>query len=425
MQISEKGDPLWYRTVGEPAVIDPDLTEDLQSDVVIVGAGYTGLSAALHLAERGHSVAVLEAKQVGWGASGRNGGQVIPGLKLDPDDLERRFGAVLVETVGATADLVFSLIEKHSIQCEPMRAGWIQGAHSPRALKALNARVEQWARRGVSVDFLSAEETRALTGTDVYCGGLIDRRAGTIQPLGYARGLARAARLAGARIFGRSPVLSISKVPGGWRSNTAGGSVSSAHVVIATDAYSDRLWPGLANSFLTVRSIQMATKPLGKIAEEILPTGACVSESRKLSYYFRRDAAGRFLIGGRGPMREEKSAESMFAELRNAIQKRYPAIANSEIEHQWSGKVSLTIDQLPHIHDPAPGIHIGHGYNGRGIAVSTLMGALLADRITGGPMHSLFPPSPLQPIPWHSIRQPLLTAAIGYYRLKDALGFGS
>src|SRR5690606_18880668 len=157
------------------------------------------------------------------------------------------------------------------------------------------------------------------------------------------------------------------------------------HVVIATDAYSDRLWPGLANSFLTVRSIQMATRPLGLTAEDILPTGACVSETRKLSYYFRRDAEGRFLIGGRGPIREERSATAMFADLHTAIKQRYPAIAGCKIEYQWSGKVALTIDQLPRIHEPAADVHIGYGYNGRGIAISTLMGQFLADRITGGP----------------------------------------
>jgi sarcosine oxidase len=295
---------LWDATAAEAA---PDLTilsGGHRTHVAVVGGGFTGLSTAIHLRDRGIDVAVLEAEHVGWGASGRNGGQVIPGLKLDPDQLAARFGQErgerLAALAGGAADAVFGLAERLRIPCDPVRAGWVQGAHSDRALPAVLARAQSWAKRGAPVEILSRERIVEITGTQRYHGGWVDRRAGTVNPLAYVRGLARGAVSLGARIFEKSPAQEIRRDGKLWRVATSGGSVLAEHVVVGTNAYSGPLWQGLDRSFLPVQSIQLATRPLGhNEGASILPGGECVSETRKLAFYFRRDGSGRLLIGGR------------------------------------------------------------------------------------------------------------------------------
>jgi glycine/D-amino acid oxidase-like deaminating enzyme len=192
--------------------------------VVVVGAGFTGLSAALHLAERGADVVVLDAAEPGWGGSGRNGGQVIPGLKDDPDDLERKFGPEtgrrMWQISGGAADFVFELIARHKISCEAQQCGWISAAPNAAAVAVLRTRVDQWQQRGAPVEMLDRRRVAELTGTTVYVGGLHDRRAGVVQPLAYVRGLARAAREAGAAIHGRSAVTRIESQGSAWRAVT-------------------------------------------------------------------------------------------------------------------------------------------------------------------------------------------------------------
>src|SRR5687768_2262218 len=243
---------LWSATAEEPAPPAPALEGAAKADVAIVGGGFTGLSAALHLAERGVDARLLAAEEPGFGASGRNGGQVIPGLKYDPDELVAMFGPErgerLAEIVGGAAGFTFGLIERHSIRCAPVRKGWIQGVHAASKLDIAKRRVEQWGRRGAPVRTLDRAEVVELTGTERYCGGWFDGRGGIIQPLSYARGLARVALAAGARIHGRSPALRLVKEGAGWRVQTSGGAVTADRVLIATNGYTGDLWPGLKRS---------------------------------------------------------------------------------------------------------------------------------------------------------------------------------
>src|SRR5689334_8582074 len=211
---------LWAATA-PPAPPTPPLEGSAAADVVVIGAGYCGLSTALHLAERGTRAVVLEAHEPGWGGSGRNGGQVIPGLKYDPDELEEMFGAErgrrLVDFVGGSADTVFGLIEKHDMNVPYRRKGWIQGAHTAAGLDIVKKRAAQWANRGVEgARELSAEDAGHLIGTDKYLGGWLDPRGGAIQPLAYAREMARIAIAAGATIHGQSPVARLDRVNGKW-----------------------------------------------------------------------------------------------------------------------------------------------------------------------------------------------------------------
>lgn len=417
---------LWSQTSPEPPLATEPAKGDLRTAVAVVGGGYTGLSTALHLAERGVDVMLFEAAQVGAGASGLNGGQVIPGLKWNPDRLEAAFGdrgTVLTQIFGDAADLVFDLVARHDMRCQPSRKGWVLAAHAPLALASVRQRFDEWRRRGADVSLLSAQEMTALTSSTSYVGGMIDRRAGTLNPLAYARGLGRATMAAGAKVFETSPVRRLAPEKHGWRLEGAGFSVAADRVVIATDAYSGSLWPKLSRSLLVVNSIQIATEPVHGAASDILPSGVCLSETRKLAIYLRRDSGGRLVIGGRGPLGNQVP-ERLYADLKERLGQIFPQARPLDIAYRWQGRVGLTLDELPHLHEPAKGLTMALGYNGRGVAAATTMGRIVADRLTGGTLADAVPLTGLTGVPLRFLRQPLLAAAINYYRLRDRLGFG-
>ena len=277
----ELPDSLWAATAPEDP-LDPQLTGHHTSDICVIGGGFTGLSTALHAAEDGGDVILLEAAEPGWGASGRNGGQVIPGFKLDPDDIVSRFGHErgerLVEFSGRAPDLVFDLVRRHRIDCHARRERWIHAVHASAALAEEEERVRQWRDRGADVEMLDRSATEALLGTSRYLASALDRRGGWLQPLAYARGLARAARAAGARLHAASPATGISQRGTGWRVETKSGTVEAEQVFVCTNAYTNaftpRLWPRLARSLIPIVSYQAATEPLSdELRRMILPKG--------------------------------------------------------------------------------------------------------------------------------------------------------
>ncbi|MDP9014964.1 MAG: FAD-binding oxidoreductase [Pseudomonadota bacterium] len=417
---------LWFATAG-PGVERQPLRAAIRAEVVIIGAGYTGLSAAVHLSEAGRAVVVLDGNDVGDGASGRNGGQVIPGLKYDPDTLEKLFGeqlgAKLVATVGGGPDLVFDLIRRFELDCQPIRNGWLQLATSHATLQPLVARVAQWRARGAAIDVLDRAETVRLTGSQRYCGGLLDRRGGTVHPLAYVRGLAAAAQRAGAVIHTRSAAVRLTRIAHEWQVSTAEGSVTAPHVVLATNAYSDDFAGALKRTFVAVPSLQVATAPLSpEQLRGILPERQAVSDTWRLLRYFRLDAAGRFVLGSRGAFGRKSLIEAAKPQYR-AVREIYPQLAGVPFEHHWSGWVAVTPDHLPHLHEVAPGIVAGLGYNGRGVAMATTMGALLAKHVLGYPAAELgFPVTPIRPLMLHALSRWGAAAAIQYLRLLDAGG---
>jgi glycine/D-amino acid oxidase-like deaminating enzyme len=416
---------LWAATA-EPAIETLPLDDSITVDVAIVGAGYTGLSAALHLAEQGVRVCVIDANEPGWGASGRNGGQVIPGLKYDPDELIRRYGPrdgdALVQMAGGAADTVFDLIARHGIRCNATRAGWIQPTHSHKLLGTLHARARQWESRGAPVELLDRAQVSERLGTDAFVGGWVDRRAGSVQPLSYARGLARAAQAAGAAIHGGTRAASVERGVNGWRIRTAHGPVIEAkQVLLATNGYTDGLWPRLAQSVIAANSFIVATKPLrGEVGATILPGGEVASDSRRLLLYFRKDADGRLLMGGRGPFREPRNAGD-WAHLERAAQLMFPQLKGTEYEFRWAGRIAITRNFLPHVHVPAEGVTIALGYNGRGIAMATTLGKHLAAFIAGTTRGLPFPPTSIEPIPLHALQRFYISAGVAWYALLDAL----
>jgi len=394
------------------------------ADVVVVGAGYTGLSCALALAEAGRSVMLLEAGDIGHGASGRNGGQVIPGLKHDPDELVARLGRErgesLARLVGGAADRVFALIAKHRIECAASQCGWIQPAHSAAAARLISSRAAQWAARAAPVEWLAGNRLAALLGTDAYVAGWLDRRAGALHPLAYARGLAAAAIGLGARVHTASPVTRIAGGRDAWTATTPGGEVRARQVVLATDAYSGALWPELAANQVIATSVQIATDPLPETCRRtILPSGTVASDTRRLLYYFRLDADGRFIIGGRGSA-TESVPEGIYSMLRRAAARMYPLLSDVRWPYRWYGRVGITRDWLPHLAEVAPGVWTALGYCGRGVAMATTMGQVLADAVAGGAAPA-YPLTALKPIPLYRLRRPLLRAVIAYYRVRDAM----
>ncbi|MFK3790582.1 NAD(P)/FAD-dependent oxidoreductase [Pseudomonas piscis] len=417
---------LWAATA-MPAEHTPALAEDREVDVAIVGAGYTGLVTALRLAQAGARVCVLDAGEPGWGASGRNGGQVIPGLKFDPEQLLAKFGPVqgeaLVNAVGSAADEVFELINEYGIGCDATRNGWIQPACSSAAMHTLERRAEQWRQRGVAVELLDKAAVGRRIGSQQYVGAWVDPRAGSLHPLNYARGLARVALGLGVSLHGQSRVRQLYRDGGQWTLETGRGiRVRAPKVVLATNGYTDGLWPGLRQTVIAANSFIIATRPLpAPLRQSILPGGEVCSDARRLLLYFKQDAQGRLLLGGRGPFSEPRQ-DADWGHLERSLLTLFPQLAGIPIEYRWSGRVALTPSFLPQLHEPAPGLSILLGYNGRGIALSTLLGKHLAGRLIGTGQGFPLPLTPLRPIPLHGLQRLYLGAGIAWYRMLDALG---
>ena len=418
---------LWAATA-IPAPLYAEAKSDTVADVAIVGAGYTGLSTALHLSQAGKKVIVVEASEPGWGASGRNGGQIIAGLKHDPDKLEAKFGqtlgAAITRTFGAGGDLVFDLIEKYRIDCHAQRSGWIQGAHGSKPFSDIvTPRFRQWRARGVEARLLDRQEMAYLTGSapDAYHGGWFDPRGGVLQPLSYARGLAAAAISQGATVLARSPVVGLRRDGDGWRLDLGKTSIRARQVVLATNAYTGNLWPGLRQTVIPVTSFQIATHPLAPaLRKTILAGGQGVADTRRLLLYFRLDHEGRLVMGGRSPVDDNPTLDDA-APLKAALARIFPQAAGAPVEFVWSGKVAITRDTMPHIHMLAPGLFTALGCNGRGVAACTTIGKLLADLALGtAPADLPFPVTAPDRFALHALRKVGVFALSQYYRLLDA-----
>jgi glycine/D-amino acid oxidase-like deaminating enzyme len=415
---------LWEETaVAAPAT--PPLDDSAVADVAVIGAGYLGLAAALHLAKAGVNVVVLDAESPGWGASGRNGGQVIPGLKYDPDELEASFGKERGERLwrfaGDTADVVFDLIARNNLRAEARRTAWVQAIHSEKAAARARRRAEQWQRRGVPVDYLDDAATAVLAGNERYVAAFVDRRAGALHPLSYARELARVAVEKGARICGRSRVRAIARERR-WRVTTERGShVACDTVLVCTNAYSDGLIDGLAPSIVAANSLQIATEPLpDAVRRTILPGGEVLSDTRNIIRYYRLDRDGRLIMGGRGPYRDP-GPERDWAHLKRDVRDLFPALRDIAFTHRWGGRVAVHPNYLPHLHEPAAGLLVAIGCQGRGIGWQTAIGIELAKHTLDRGHEMPLPFAPVQSIPLHGFKAIGSSAAIAVYRALDAL----
>ncbi|MEX0281682.1 MAG: NAD(P)/FAD-dependent oxidoreductase [Arenibacterium sp.] len=294
---------LWQTSAAEDDYANETLG-DITVDVAIIGGGFTGLSTALHCAERGLSAHVLEAHHIGYGGSGRNVGLVNAGVWHPPAKVREKlgdtYGPRFVQRFGEAPEKVFSLIERHQIRCEVTRSGTLHAAHAPSGFADLEARFKEWERLGAPVQLLDRSKMAEAVGSDVFHGGLLDARAGTINPMGYCRGLARAARGAGAEITTGVRANGLTKTNKGWIVETDRGRVTATHVVLGTNAYTDDLWPQLKNVFTVINYFQLATEPLGDRVKDILPARQGLWDTGQIMFSLRRDMQDRLLVGSMG-----------------------------------------------------------------------------------------------------------------------------
>jgi len=421
------GEPLpssLYAETAQGAPLTPRLEGDRRASVAVVGGGFTGLSAALHLAALGVDVVVLEAAEPGWGASGRNGGQVNPGLKHDPDQVEADFGADLggrmVTLSGNAPNVVFDLIRRHQISCGALQSGTLRSAITRNGGRAVRASAAQWMRRGLdSVSVLERDEIGAVTGTDRYVAAMLDRRGGQLNPLSYARGLAEAAMRQGAVVHGGTRVLKARKTGSGWRLETAFGAVTAERLILATNGYSDDLWPGLRRSIVPLFSAIAATEALPEaVVQAIMPSRSSLYEIGSVTVYYRIGVDNRLVIGGRSVQRDVTDVLSLRHLVDYAV-RLWPMLRGYCWTHGWSGRLAYTPDHYPHIHEPDESVLICLGYNGRGVAMSSAMGPELARRVMGGPID--MPVTTLREMPFHRLWRSGVAARIVYGRFRDML----
>ena len=406
---------LWADSaVADP--IDSQLHETLQTGVLVVGGGYTGLSTALHLAEAGIDVVLLEAKRIGFGGSGRNAGLVNANVWQNPAHVEsvlgkeagERFGKALVDS----PQVVFDLVDRYGLDCAAQRNGTIQIAHAARATPALQQRCSQILSLGGELEMIDGDQSRAFSGSPVYChGGILDRTAGTIQPLSYARELARTAADLGARIFVRSAIRSLERKRERWVATTALGAVSAEQVVLATNAYADANSAGVRDSTLPVFIFQCATGPLPEsIAGQVIPQRHGLWDTQLMLTSSRIDRQGRLIMSSAGRLRGLRRAirENWMMRTRDRL---FPQTRGIPWQYAWSGQIGVTSSKILRVQLLAPGIFAPAGYNGRGIGPGTVIGKHLAATIASGNRDDF-------PFPIESLyREKLPSLRSAYYEL--------
>jgi gamma-glutamylputrescine oxidase len=415
-----------YYALGDAWATRAPLRGEVACDVAVLGAGIAGCSAALHLAKRGYKVALLEARRVGYGASGRSGGQTIFGLAAGQQKLEREVGREdarrLFDLSIEALDLTQSLIQEYAIDCD-YRPNHVHVAVKPRHVRELEQWADELQNYGYpSVQLLNRDALQGHVRSDRYWGGLLDPRSGHLQPLKYTQGLARAAEAEGAVIYENSEV---SRYEDGSevRVHTAHGTVRCAHLVLCGNAYIGAVAPALSRRILGVGTYIIATEPLGEArARSLLPSNAAVADINWILDYFRRSQDDRLLFGGRvsySSVQPPRLAESM----RQRMVRVFPSLSNIKVANAWGGYLDITMSRAPDFGRLAPNVYYLQGFSGHGVALAGLAGELASEAIAGTAErfdvfaripHRDFPGGPL-------FRRPSLMLAMLYYRLRDVL----
>jgi gamma-glutamylputrescine oxidase len=414
---------LYAAQIGDAPAFPP-LDGSTRADVAIIGGGYTGLSAALHLAEAGVDVVLLEAERIGWGASGRNGGQLHSGQRRDQDWLEERLGLDDARRLWNLAEeaktLVRDLIDRHAIACE-WRSGLIETAHRSRLLAGEIAYVDKLRiRYGYdAVEWLDRDRLADAIGTGVYHGGRRDTGAGHLDPLKFAAGLARAAANAGARICEDTRATRLT----GTTIDTPRGTVTAGTIIVAGNGYLDGIDETIESRVMPIDNYILATAPIDAGRPDgLIPGGEAVSDTRFVVYYFRPSADGRLVFGG-GETYSRRPPTDLAAFVRRHLARVYPALAATTIDYAWGGTLAITLPRLPFIRKVRPGIYAGAGYSGQGVALAPFAGKILAEAICNAPARlDAFASLPVPPFPGGTwLRKPALAAGMMWYALRDRL----
>lgn len=419
--------PSWYAATAPSAQVRPPLHHEMRVDVCVIGAGLTGLSSALHLAEAGLSVCVLEAHRIGWGASGRNGGQVGDGFSTDPRTLEKRYGrstADLLWSVGQRAvDTVTTLIEKHRIDCE-WQPGILACQYRPRQLDDASALLAFLAdRHGYTGALLQdARQTAQQTGTDCYAGSVYYADSGHLHPLKLVQGLAQAAQRAGAAVFEQSKVVSVRQTRQAMTVTTDHATVHSDFAVLGCNGYLDDLEPAITRRVMPINNFIVVTAPLTDDVPPVLPSGRAVYDSKFVVNYFRRTPDNRLLFGG-GENYRYRFPRDIRALVGRPLSKIYPQLDGIALDHAWGGTLAITRSRLPYFYRNGRMLSVS-GYSGHGVAMAVLAGRLMADAIRTREATEFTALSriPAKRFPGNNnTRAPLLAAAMSWYALLDRL----
>jgi len=405
----------------------PSLAGDFETDICIVGGGLTGVSAALHFAERGYAAVLLEAGRIGDGASGRNGGQIVMGYGCEMSTFERAVGLETAKTIWqmgleAVTD-INARIERHSIAAD-YRRGYLHAALNARQADGLREMAESWSGTYGFTDLrlLDAADTAAATGSEIYSAALLEQGSGHINPLAYLRGLARAAEAAGARLFEASRVTGLRR---GAKPvvETANGRVTARIVVLAGNAYLGGLVPEIEYRIAPVLSAVAATAPLPPdLQAQILPGNEAVADSNTALNYFRKTPDGRLLFGGLASY-SGRPLTNAAAALRKRMAGVYPALADIGIDHCWSGKLAITVTRMPDFGRIGSNIYYAHGLSGHGVALTGLAGKLIAEAVAGdAERFDVFAGLPNYRFPGGPARQVLLALGMAWFKLRDMVG---
>jgi gamma-glutamylputrescine oxidase len=419
--------PSFYAATANGTADRPELDGTVDCDVCIVGGGFTGLSTALHLAERSYSVVLVEAERIGWGASGRNGGQVGSGLRIGPAESVAHFGRENARAFWNLAeeakDTVRERIARHHINCDE-KPGVLLAAAKPGHVAWMEKNVA--CRREVfgdrSVRFVARPAMREWVETDRYFGGVFDPGASHLHPLNYALGLARAAEDAGVRLYEGSRVT---RFDAGDRPvvRTGGGEVRAHHAVLCCNAYLDRLEGRIAGKIMPIWNYIIATKPLGEArARALIPGGHAVCDTKFVVDYYRLSTDHRLLFGG-GETYSGRERSDIRSFVRPYMLRVFPQLADAGIDYGWGGKLAITLNRLPHFGRLGGNVYFAQGFSGHGVALTSLAGKLIAEAISGDSARfDMFVRIPHRDFPGGTLlRKPGLVAGMLYYSLRDRL----
>lgn len=432
MKTDIKMPPSLWAAVSKPGGVFPPLVGIKTTDVVIIGAGFTGLSAALHLRRAGVATMVLDAAEPGWGASGRNNGQIIPTLsRVDPDAIIARHrvaGERFVGLIRDSAQDLFNVVREEQIQAEAEQTGWVQPVHSPGRMALAERRVAQWTRAGAKVALLDRPAMAKKIGSPTWHGGWWAQTGGHVNPLSLARGLSRAITDRGAVIHAHTPAVAFSRAGTRWVVSTVEGRVDARALILATNAtsgaFSDRLAPALVREMVPVLSWQMATQPLPEdIRRQVLPERSALSDTHAELRFARYDARHRLvtggaMFGGRNP------GERLKPVIARRLIEMFPALRDVPgglaFDYVWNGPIGMTTDYLPRVHRLGPDGYAWVGCNGRGVALAMSIGREFARAILGVPRAELaLPFTEPEPIRFHAVAKHLAPLALLDARRRD------
>lgn len=418
----------YYAASANPAPPRPPLREAMEVDVCVVGGGFSGLSSALHLAEKGYQVVLLEASCIGWGASGRNGGQLVNGFSRDLITIENRYGAAAAKAIAEMSleggDIIRERVRQYGIDCD-LKPGNVFAAFNQRQMRGLQAIQDNWRQHGhEGLELLDAAGMRDQVDSDLYTGGMLDRRGGHLHPLNLCLGEAAAFESLGGRIFEQSPVTAIVASGGRQCVQTALASVSASKVVVCGNAYLGDLLPQIANAVMPVSTQIVTTEVLGEaLCRELMPAQSCIEDCNYMLDYYRMTADHRLLFGG-GSTYGGAQPKDIIAKLRPRLEKTFPRLKAVSIDYAWSGNFALTMTRIPHFGQIGEQIFFIHGYSGHGVTGSHLAGRLIAEAVDGNTQRFRhFSELPFYPLPGgRMFRVPLSVLGSWWYIARDYLG---